>query len=344
MDYPNRIITAVFLMLIPVASFCIRQAEKAAAVIPLSVSPGKRYEWVQILPFGNGSHQMEWKSGTFPMGLKPLLGFHEKLWMTGQKAAWSSADGTNWVRHPKKDWGERISITPVFFDKKLWMYGGMQYQERKLLNEVWFTTDGISWEQGGNAAWQPRTGHAMVAFKNKLWLFGGVTDVSRDFVSLEVKNDIWSSGDGSHWKKEAEQAPWSPREEADVLVMRDTLYLLGGQELGDVWRSADGKNWTQLTPEAAWKKRSDKGALVFDNLLWVFGGRDTLTDHHLAAQNDVWFSRNGINWIQQAEHAPWTVRSGGHSAVFKDQIWLFSGKHTGSSPVWKGDVWVLKKR
>jgi N-acetylneuraminic acid mutarotase len=338
MDYRNRIIAGALLILTP----C--QEEKTASGISLSDSPGKKYEWVQLLPFGNGSHQLEWKPGTFPMGLKPLLGFEDKLWITGQKATWSSADGTHWVRHIKKDWGERISIAPVFFDNKLWMYGGMQYQERKLLNEVWFTTDGSSWEQAENAAWQPRKGHAVVVFKDKLWLFGGVTNVSGDFVPLETKNDIWSSDDGLNWKKEIDHAPWSPRDEADVLVMRDTLYLLGGQELGDVWRSADGKSWTQLTPGAAWERRSDKGALVFDDMLWVFGGRDTLANHHLAAQNDVWFSRNGINWVQQAEHAPWTVRSGVNSVVFKDQLLLFSGKHTGGNPVWRGDIWALKKR
>jgi hypothetical protein len=86
------------------------------------------------------------------------------------------------------------------------------------------------------------------------------------------------------------------------------------------------------------------GCLVFDNKIWVFGGRDTNPDHHLGAQNDVWFSADGSKWYRHAEHAPWSVRSGGNSVVFQDKLWLFSGKHTGANPVWKGDVWVLEKK
>lgn len=301
------------------------------------------YEWKQILPFGNGSHQNEWKPGTFPMGIVPLVAFEGKLWMTGQKASWSSPDGIAWTQHPKFDWGERITMTSVYFDNKLWIYGGMRYQDRQLVNEVWYSANGTEWRQAPNAAWEPRKGHAVVAFKNKLWLFGGVTKVSSDFESLEMKNDVWSSTDGFHWVKEVARAGWSSRDSPQVMVLHDTLYLLGGQGLADVWRSTDGKNWTALSSEAAWKKRYDKGALVFDDKLWVIAGRDTNPNHNLAAQNDMWFSTNGINWTRQAEHAPWTVRSGGYSVVFKDRIWLYSGKHTGGNPVWKGDVWALQK-
>lgn len=341
MPIRNSLLHAAWLMLIPglIGYTWIRESARRVRYEPLK--PATNYEWQQILPFGNGSHPDEWQPGTFPMGLKPLVAFGGNLWMTGQKSAWSSADGKNWVQHPKKDWGERISMTSVFFDNKLWMYGGMRYQNRHLLNEVWYSTNGRDWQQADNADWQPRKGHSVVAFRNKLWLFGGVSQVSNNFVSLEMKNDVWSSTDGFHWTREVEQAPWSPRDSPAVLVLHNTLYLLG--EEGDVWRSADAKNWMQLTPEAAWKKRFDKGTLVFDDKLWVFGGRDTTANHHLAARNDVWYSANGIDWTRQAEHAPWTVRSGGNSVVFQDQLWLFSGKHTGSNPVWKGDIWALKK-
>lgn len=343
MESRNNLLTAVIVGMVPVLIWFtgLNEPSDSAQYAPLS-NPN-HYEWQAILPFGNGTHPYEWKPGTFPLGLKPLVAFGGKLWMTGQKASWSSEDGKSWTQHPKKDWGERITMTTVFFNNKLWMYGGMRYQERQLVNEIWYSTDGTQWQQAENATWQPRKGHAVVAFQNKLWLFGGVSKVSKDFESLALTNDVWSSPDGFHWTKEVERGPWSPRDSPDVVALRDTLYLLSGQGLADVWRSADGKNWTLLTPEAAWKKRFDKGALVFDNKLWVFAGRDTLADHHVAAQNDVWYSANGINWTRQAEHAPWTVRSGVNSVVFNNQLWLFSGKHTRSNPVWKGDIWALKK-
>ncbi|MBO9611789.1 MAG: hypothetical protein J7619_03795 [Dyadobacter sp.] len=301
------------------------------------------YTWKEILPAGNGSHQYEWKTGTFPMGLVPHVAFNGDLWMVGQKASWSSADGVIWTRHGKNDWGERIYLSGVYFAGKLWQTGGMRYQERALTNELWSSGDGSAWQKA-HAAWEPRKGQALVVFKNKLWIFGGTSKISRDFESLEMKNDVWSSPDGVTWTREVAQAPWSPRDRPQVVVMRDTLYMVGAQGMADVWRSADGKSWTQLTAEAGWKKRYDMGVQVFDGRLWVFGGRDLNPDLYKGALNDVWFSTNGTDWFRHAEHAPWSVRSGGHSAVFHDQLWIFSGKHTGENPAWKGDVWVLQKK
>ncbi len=302
------------------------------------------YTWKEILPPGNGSHQYEWKSGTFPMGLVPHIAFNGNLWMVGQKASWSSADGINWTRHGKNDWGERIWLSGIYFAGKLWQTGGMRYKERELTDEIWNSENGSDWQKVANGKWGPRKGHALVVFKNKLWLFGGTSRVSRDFESLEMKNDIWSSPDGLKWTQEAAQAPWSPRDLPQVVVKRDTLYMVGAQGMADVWRSADGKSWTQLATEAGWKKRYDMGVRVFDGRLWVYGGRDLNPDHHKGALNDVWFSSNGTDWFRQADHAAWSPRSGGCSVVFQDQLWIFSGKHTGANPAWKGDVWVLQKK
>lgn len=117
--------------------------------------------------------------------------------------------------------------------------------------------------------------------------------------------------------------------------------MLGGQGQADVWRSPDGKSWIQLTPEADWKQRYGYGALVFDNKIWIFGGNDTSSNHTTAAKNDVWHSDDGIKWNKQYEHAPWTVRSAANSIVFKDKLWIFSGKHTGGKHNWGGDIWTM---
>jgi hypothetical protein len=340
----TRLFAFAFLLAVPVLSIYNLPDKLVITDESAHEISSKDYLWQQILPFGNGSPQNEWKAGTFPMGLKPILAFDSKLWIVGQKSSWTSADGKNWEQHPKADWGERISINQVFFNNKLWALGGTQYQARELLNEVWFSPDGIGWQKAKNAAWEPRKGFGLVSFKNKLWLFGGVTKLSQDFESVEMKNDIWSSLDGLNWTKEVDQAPWSPRDSPHVITLRDSLYLIGGQRLQDVWRSADGKTWEQVTNQAEWGKRFDQGVAVFDDKMWVYGGRDTLTNHNLAAQNDVWSSVNGKNWILEEKHAPWTVRSGSNSVVYKDQLWLYSGKHTGGNPVWKGDIWVMKKQ
>jgi N-acetylneuraminic acid mutarotase len=295
------------------------------------------------LPFGNGSFPTEWKPGTFPLGIRPIIAFNDDLWMTGQKSAWSSTDGIKWTPHAKTDWGERISTASIWFRGKLWVFGGISYNDRRVLNESWFSSNGTNWEKAKNAEWPARKGHSVIFFKNKLWVFGGAATVLPDFTTDKLLNDVWSSEDGIHWKEEINAAPWPARETPGLLVFKDTLYLLGGQGQADVWRSSDGKNWAMLTREAEWQKRSDNGSLVFDNKMWIFGGRDTNSNHNLAAKNDVWYSENGIKWIKQAGQAPWTVRSGGTSVVFKDQLWIFSGKHTGGKYNWGGDVWVMRR-
>lgn len=180
MKIPNNLLATALLVLGPILICYIHFGESTPSVQYEALTSPKVYEWKQILTFGNGSYPYEWKSGTYPMGIKPLVAFKGNLWMTGQKASWSSPDGTTWTRHPKKDWGERITMTEVYFDSKLWMYGGMKYKERQLVNEIWYSKDGITWEQAENATWQPRKGQAIVKFKNKLWLFGGVGEVSDD--------------------------------------------------------------------------------------------------------------------------------------------------------------------
>lgn len=338
---------AVILLLVPILPGLAQLSIPGSALAPTNarvfVNP-VTYMWKQVLPFGNGSFQEEWKPGTFPLGLTPLVAFGGTLWMVGQKAAWSSTDGITWAHHPKNDWGERISQKYVCFKDKLWMMGGMNYQERHVVNDLWSSADGTSWKPVGRAAWQPRKGHTLVVFNEKLWLLGGAADIQPDFTARKLFNDVWSSTDGIHWTEETGAAPWSPRDSPHVVVFQDALYLLGGQGKADVWRSTDGKAWTQVTAAADWKERFDNGALVFDNKLWIFGGRDTTANHNTAAKNDVWYSENGTNWIPQAEHAPWTVRSGGASVVFKDQLWLFSGKHTGGQHNWGGDVWALSAK
>lgn len=343
MNFSNRVSILVLLVLVPGITVKAQFATRAQALTATyAFAAPVNYTWEQVLPFGNGSFQEEWKPGTFPLGITPLVALGGNLWMIGQKAAWSSADGITWAHHPKTDWGERISLKCVYFKDKLWMLGGMKYQEKQVVNDLWVSSDGTAWKQVSQAAeWLPRKGHTVVVFRNKLWLLGGAADIQPDFSARKLFNDVWSSTDGIHWTEETGAAPWSPRDSPHVVVFQDALYLLGGQGKADVWRSTDGKAWTPVTAAADWKERYDTGTLVFDNKLWVFGGRDTTANHNTAAKNDVWYSANGIDWNRQTEHAPWTVRSGGQSVVFKANLWLFSGKHTGGKHNWGGDVWTL---
>lgn len=298
------------------------------------------YIWKEVKQMGNGSFQTEWKTGTFPLALMPVKGANDHLWMPGQQAIWESADGLNWQKHDKADWGERISMIYVYFKDTLWMFGGMMYPNKKFMNDIWFSADGISWKQAPiNAEWQPRKGHTIVVFKNKLWLFGGSNGVASDLSPNNFLNDIWSSEDGKHWTSEKASGEWFPREYPKVLVFNNALYMLGGQGYGDVLKSANGKDWTLITAKAEWNKRYDYGALVYDNKFWIFGGREEIPAN---AYNDIWCSEDGISWKNLTMCAPWTKRSAVNSVVFNNKIWLFSGKHTGAKDNWGGDIWTME--
>jgi hypothetical protein len=304
--------------------------------------------WELVSPLGTGGFPPErgsfdspkWTPGRWPLTLEPVVGFNGDLWMMSQTHAWSSRDGLNWTHYPKTDWGERISQAYAFFDGRLWMFGGLRYNDRIPLNDIWSSTDGTRWTNTGNAAWSPRKAQTIIAFRNKLWLFGGADQVKHDFSTVHALDDVWSSDDGLRWTQPTAAAAWSPREGATVIVLKDALYLLGGQGHSDVWRSDDGVNWTQLSPEAEWKPRYGYGTAVFGDKLWVYGGWEGKPTNAL---NDVWYSTDGKTWVRQAEHAPWAPRSP-RTIVYKDKLWIFSGKHTGGKDNWGGDIWTMSLR
>src|SRR5262249_23252032 len=62
------------------------------------------------------------------------------------------------------------------------------------------------------------------------------------------------------------------------------------------------------------------GVVALRDKLWMAGGYDGKEYH-----NDVWSSSDGVNWTMVLEHAPWTPRTVGAMAVFKDRIWLIGG-------------------
>ena len=303
------------------------------------ISPS--YKWTQVAPPGSGTHQYEWKAGTYPSAVVPLKGYNNDLWMVGQKRSWTSEDGIKWEAFDKHDWGERISMAPVTFKETIWVSGGMEYATNKFLNEIWMSRDGKEWERiVEHAEWSPRKGHSVVEYKNQLWLFGGEIRVDQFRAPDKFINDIWTSSDGIRWTKVMDNAPWEVRGNPQIIVFREKLWLIGGQGHSDVWNSEDGRVWTKITDESPWKDRYDYGLMALDDLLWVYGGRE---ENPRNAYNDVWLSPDGKNWILQTDKAPWTPRSGGFSVAFRNKLFLYGGKHTGHPDGFSGDIWTMER-
>ena len=316
------------------------------APCPLDATDDSRACWERAAPYGSGAFAGEWRPGKFPLGLMPVVA-KERLWMVAQKESFSSADGMTWTEHRKADWGERIGHAVVFFRGQLWMFGGLAYQERTFLHDIWRSPDGERWEKAGEAAWPGREDQTMVAFHDRLWLFGGAVHVATPDRSADgFINDVWVSDDGLAWAQVTAAAPWPAMDYPQVQVFQDALFLLGGQGQGDVWRSPDGVAWTRLERPPSWQARFDHGTALFDGRLWLYGGEPApRAPRHsgvaIPALNDVWYSLDGVTWRRQTEHGPWTPRSTRVSVVFRDRLWLFSGKRTGAPDNWGGDVWTM---
>ena len=322
---------------------------------PTPTPDGSSLKWEQLAkglsgfsPESGSFDQPTWAPGRFPIGLQPIIAFNGDLWMNASIWSYSSSDGTTWTQHEKTDTGPLLSPRYAFFDNKLWLFGGMKVPPTgysyvtpsDFSNEIWSSTDGSHWERAGNAEWPGRRSTEVIEFQGKLWLFGGADHVDQHGGSDHYLNDIWKSDDGLHWMQVTDAAAWSPRDDANVVIFNDQLYLLGGQGHPDIWRSANGKDWTQLTPQAGWgEQRFDYGAQAFDGKLWVYGGY--IAPGNRDSRNDAWYSPDGVTWTRDAEHEPWSSRGASNSLVWKDKLWIFSGKATGQTPGWRDDIWTL---
>jgi hypothetical protein len=144
------------------------------------------------------------------------------------------------------------------------------------------------------------------------------------------------------WTLANPAAPWAARDEHAVVVLRDTVWLTGGenqpneQVFDDVWWSADGVLWNQATDSAGWESRFNHTSLAYNNQLWVLGGR-TIG----ANKNDVWSSPDGIHWTLVVDSANWSHRIGHTSLVFNNEMWVIGGAN--SNDVWHssdGATWT----
>ena len=90
---------------------------------PVAGGGWRRHETGDRRPFD--SRDLNHKDFLFPLTLPPHVAFDGDLWMSAQTVSYSSPDGLSWTEHQKTDWGERIYDAVVFFQGKLWMYGGL---------------------------------------------------------------------------------------------------------------------------------------------------------------------------------------------------------------------------
>ena len=245
-------------------------------------------------------------------------------------------------------WQERDSQAEVVFNDELWILGGWFNSYEAPPRDVWSSKDGKEWQLIQDSAPWIHSDLAMsVVFKDKIWMLGGWYNGRLDGHS--ASRQVWSTNNGAQWELETDQASWTSRLAAALVVFKGKMWLLGGTEnyyfgdknslKNDVWYSSDGKNWELATADAGWSPRAYHQAAVLNGKIYVFGGGNYVPEYQV--KNDVWSSEDGIHWEKVSEAAPWHGRLWFSSVVYRDRIWVLGGWSNNPYTNWS-DIWYTK--
>lgn len=121
---------------------------------------------------------------------------------------------------------------------------------------------------------------------------------------------------------------WGARASHEIVFFNDRLWMGGGAngttEFPGLLYSIDGVTWVQaIEPNTApFDDRLSFGFLVYDNKLWVIGGSTFGTSY----KNDVWYSSDGLTWIEATASAAFSGRYGLGVCVYNNLMWVISGR------------------
>ena len=119
-----------------------------------------------------------------------------------------------------------------------------------------------------------------------------------------------------------------------VLLLKSALHQRDGRR---VEVDLDHYRWELLTRDAAYAPRDGAGALVFKDNMYLIGGWNPNDKEHFprVCSNDVWKSKNGIEWIKIKLNTfldvtfdakkDWEGRHRAGYVIFHDQMWIVGG-------------------
>ena len=239
--------------------------------------------------------------------------------------------------------------------------GGFEFNPpSNVIGDFWVSNDLKNWKMKAvDAEWERREAHATVSHNGKLFLFGGVSYfVPEKYVKPKSKtshlrnfNDVWILNEDK-WVLLVENAPWEKRRSFGYGSLGEYIYLWGGisdetnELFNDVWRTKDGISWEKILENAAWSGRMINNYIaVFDDRIWIMGGGGSVES--ILPLNDLWSSKDGINWKLEIEDLPFKGRIG--SSVFnfycnnKDYLFVYGGIEIGENGKKKftDDVWRI---
>lgn len=164
---------------------------------------------------------------------------------------------------------------------------------------------------------------------------------------------------------------WSPRAGLQAVNHKGKFIVLGGRTPkmmplafgdsifhNDVWRSKDsGKTWDQVTGGhgAPWDARAYFQAVTKGPYVYVIGGQDSTAKASMNPTcigiplppgvpcpqyvleskffNDVWRSRDGVDWQQMTNDAAWSERAGLSAVTHRGWLYVMGGSVNDDSAV-----------
>lgn len=157
--------------------------------------------------------------------------------------------------------------------------------------------------------------------------YGYPVFVLEDETMLALNHGGWLSKDGKSWTKTALPESGLNSAHQKYVQFKGAIYALGamrGNYLDftidtKILRTKDGKSWETLAEKSNLPERVFYGAVVFKEKIWLIGGFDGKNYH-----NDVWASKDGVNWTRVAEKTSWSPRNTS-VIVFKNKMLLLGG-------------------
>ncbi|WKK64637.1 FlgD immunoglobulin-like domain containing protein [Lutimonas zeaxanthinifaciens] len=260
---------------------------------------------------------------------------------------WVSEDkGKTWVNIlPSNDflppfaqhWPNRAYFQAVKKGSYMYILGGQNFgfPDSDFFNDTWRSRDGIRWSQMTNPStsderWEPRAGLSAVVFKGYIYVMGGSQNDDCSILPPEAcppgappprkyYNDVWRSRNGRNWEMVKENNPfdenhWAPRAGGIAVVKDGYMYMIGGEE-GFI-----------CPPEIPGVPSTAPCPPYF---------------------NDVWRTKDGVNWEEMTSEAEWDKRPGHQVVVAQDRLVLFGGfglgDDNGETPSNPSDVWISNK-
>lgn len=134
------------------------------------------------------------------------------------------------------------------------------------------------------------------------------------------------------WKKQLETASWDKSYNFQMVVIRDTLWVLHPD--GN-WFSHDGEQWTKSNLPNAINNLAFLDYIVFQDALYGLGFFEGNIERYVF-KPQVYKSTNLLHWELLTEHSNLPHRFFYHPFVFGDKIWILGGEDA-SQPY--DDLW-----